>query len=464
MGDSPDTTPGTDRTRDSGPADHDATTATTHSTDRVDDGPDDSTVGDPTDRASMVAVAMTVMNVATYVFTMIAARLTGPGDYGAFVAALNLLTVLQVAALGVQASAARRIAAAPHDAVPVERAIMRLTLRLSLGLGVLLLLAVPLTEKALGLDEPAMAVVIALAAVPLTYTGAQMGVLQGERRWRALAVAYLMAGIPRLAIGAALLWWRPDAMSALLGVSFGYLFPVAFGLVALRRIGASRARSAAEESEADHSAWSVLRESLHNSQTLFAYFALSSVDILVARQVLDQHDSGLYAAGLILTKTMLFLPQFVVVIAFPAMSTPAGRRRALLGSLGLVGALGVAGTIASWALADVALFFVGGSEFAEITSSLWLFAVLGTLLSWIQLLVYSVLARQGRRTVAAVWIALVLLVVTGLEAGSTNQLLGVVIAVDLLLFAALLVGALLLLRREQQQLAVGAELSSEPPA
>ena len=62
---------------------------------------------------------------------------------------------------------------------------------------------------------------------------------------------------------------------------------------------------------------------------LLAFFALSNVDIVIARNVLDEHDAGLYAGGLILTKAVLFLPQFVVVIAFPSMATQAERRRAL---------------------------------------------------------------------------------------------------------------------------------------
>ena len=65
----------------------------------------------------------------------------------------------------------------------------------------------------------------------------------------------------------------------------------------------------------------ILRETFHNSQVLLAFFALSNADIVIARNVLDEHDAGLYAGGLILTKAMLFLPQFVVVVAFPSMST-----------------------------------------------------------------------------------------------------------------------------------------------
>ncbi len=60
-------------------------------------------------------------------------------------------------------------------------------------------------------------------------------------------------------------------------------------------------------------------ETFHNSNALLAFFALSNVDILVARNVLGEHQAGLYAGGLILVKAVLFLPQFVVVLAFPSM-------------------------------------------------------------------------------------------------------------------------------------------------
>ena len=64
----------------------------------------------------------------------------------------------------------------------------------------------------------------------------------------------------------------------------------------------------------------VLREVVHNSHALLAFFALSNADVIIARSTLDEHQAGLYAGGLILTKAVLFLPQFVVVIAFPSMS------------------------------------------------------------------------------------------------------------------------------------------------
>jgi O-antigen/teichoic acid export membrane protein len=382
--------------------------------------------------SSGMAVAMGIMNVATYGFTIIAAPWLGTSNYGALIAVMNLLMVVSVGSLGLQATAARRISSTPQHTAQIERAIMGVSYRAALALGLVLLLAAPLINTVLRLDSLATALMVSVAAVPLTLMGGQAGILQGERRWAALGLVYIAAGVPRLVLGTAFMAWQPTALSALVGVTLGMCVPVAVGWWALRH-----ARQPGQVS-AEHSGMAILKESMHNGQALLAFFALSSVDIIVARNVLSDHDSGLYAAGLILTKAMLFLPQFVVVVAFPSMSTGAERRRALALSLGFVTLLGALGTLAAWLLSGVAVRFTGGAEYAEIKPWLWLFALLGTLLSLIQLLVYSVLAQQGRRPVYAVWVALALVVGIGLTTSSLVSLVVVVVLVDLALFLVLL--------------------------
>lgn len=390
--------------------------------------------------ASAVAVATSVMNVATYGFTMLAARIVGPREYGAFVACLSLLIVVQVVALGLQATAARRIAVDHGSVAAIERAILSLTTRVSVGVGVLLLLLVPFIDALLNLDSLLTAAVVALASVPLTLAGGQAGILQGERRWGALALFYLAGGIPRLAVGTALVLWRPDATSAILGVGIGYLFPLVVGWWALRH------RRTPGTAPTEHSARAMLVESAHNAQVLFAYFALSSVDIVLARQVLSEHEAGLYAAGLIMAKVMLFLPQFVVVIAFPAMATPDSRHRALVQSLLVVVGLGLVTVLGARFLSGLAMVFVGGAEFGDVEEHLWLFAVLGTVLAALQLQVYAVLARQGRRSVLLVWAALAAVVVLGSRTHTLDALAGVVVAVDAVLLAVLTVISLRIAR------------------
>ena len=390
-----------------------------------------------------IAVAMAVMNVATYGYTIVAARLLGPVQYGGFAAVMNLLLVVSVIALALQATAARRISADLDHVGQIERGVLRVTWLAALATGLVLLLLTPVLHQLLRLDHLGTALLVAATAVPLTAMGGQAGVLQGERRWGALGAVYVAAGLPRLALGVALLVWRPTELVAVLGVAVGSVVPVVVGWWALRH---EREPGAVAER---HSGRAILTESLANSQALLAFFALSNLDIVVARNALSAHDSGLYAGGLILTKAMLFLPQFVVVVAFPSMATAGQRVVALTRSLGAIALLGLVGTLGCVVLPRVALVFIGGEDFAEITDQLWLFALLGTVLAMLQLLVYSVLARRGRRSSLLFWAALVAMVAVGATADSLTGLVARVVAVDAALLLVLLGLSLWLLRSER---------------
>jgi O-antigen/teichoic acid export membrane protein len=379
-----------------------------------------------------IAVAMAVTNIATYGFQIVAARTLGPSDYGAVASLMALLIVITVLQLGLQATAARRIAGQPDHVGQIERGIMRVTYRAALALGALMLVLSPVVWHVLRLDGLLPAVLLAIAAVPVTITGGQAGILQGERRWRPLAVVYLCVGVPRLVLGSLCILLVPSETSAMLGVTVALWVPVAAGWWALR------AQRDPGETSDEHRSRPVAREALAASFALLGFLVLSNADVVVARNVLDEHDAGLYAGGLILTKAVLFLPQFVVVVAFPSMSTVEARRRALVRSLGLVLLLGVLCTLGAWLFSDLALVFVGGSEYAEVQSRLWVFAVLGTLLSMLQLIVYSVLARRGTRSAYLVWLGVAALVGAALMATTIDGLLTVVITVDSVLLAVLL--------------------------
>ncbi|MEO5662323.1 MAG: polysaccharide biosynthesis protein [Nocardioides sp.] len=382
--------------------------------------------------SSGIAVSMAVMNVATYGFVLLASRLLGTEGYGALGSALNLMLVISVGALGLQATAARRISADPQHVAQIQHSIMRVTYRAAAALGLIMLVLSPLIQRVLKLDHLGTALIIAISAVPMTLMGGLAGILQGERRWAALGALYVAAGVPRLVIGGAFIAWRPTELWSLVGVGVSFWAPVLVGWWALRH------ERHVQVSSSDHTGMAMLKESISNGQALFAFFALSSVDLIVARNVLSGHDSGLYAGGLILTKAMLFLPQFVVVVAFPSMSTGGERRKALVVSLSLVAALGAVGTLASWLLSGIAIRFVGGAKFSEVEPQLWVFAILGTLLSMIQLLVYSVLARQGTRSVYVVWLALITMIGVGLTADSVLGLVTIVVLVDVALLVVLL--------------------------
>jgi len=386
--------------------------------------------------ASVIAVAMAVMNLTTYGYTVLVAHTIGKEAYGAFSALMGALLVISVLSLGLQATGARRIAADPGHVVAIEKVVLGVGLRSALVLGALCLLLAPVLNAVLHLDSLPTALLVGVAAFPLTVMGAQAGVLQGERRWAPLALVYLSSGVGRLVLGLGLIIFWPTEFAAMAGVALGCWIPVIIGALAL-----SRPRDDVPHSEG-HPGLDLIREVGHSSQALLAFFALSNADILVARATMSDSQAGLYAAGLIMAKAILFLPQFVVVLAFPSMSKSETRRSTLLLALGLSAALGTIGVLGTLLFPDLALLFVGGDDYAAIADDLWKFAIVGTLLAMVQLLVYSALARRQGRAVIMIWTALVVLVTAALAVDTATSLVLVVVAIDAALFLALLAMAM----------------------
>lgn len=384
---------------------------------------------------AIIAVAIGVMNVTTYGYNILSAHTIGTDAYGAFSALLGVMLVISVLSLGLQATGARRISSDPDQVSEIERVVLGVGLRSALVLGAVLLALAPVINVVLHLESIGTALLVGLTAIPLTYMGAQAGVLQGEERWVPLALVYLSQGVGRVVFGSVAILISPTEFSAMLGLVFGFWLPVLVGYVALRR------PRAGAESGQGHPGLELIREVANSSQALLAFFALSNVDILVARATMPTSQAGLYGAGLIMVKTILFLPQFVVVVAFPSMSKGASRKT-LLAALGLSAALGTIGVLGVLLLPKLALIFVGGSSFEPIADDLWKFAIVGTLLSMIQLLVYSALARRQGRAILMIWTMLVVLVISALAVGAATSLVLVVVLIDAVLFVGLLVVAL----------------------
>jgi O-antigen/teichoic acid export membrane protein len=385
-----------------------------------------------------IAVATGVMNLTTYGFVLAAARLLGPVEYGGVARLMFILLVVGVLSLGLQATGARKIAANPSRRGEVEAAVMSASYRSALALGALCLVLTPLIAWTARLDSWTPALMIGLSAVPLTVLGGQSGVLQGERRWKSLAGVYVGLGLGRFVIGGALMLILPTAFGAMLGVTLGACVPAVIGALALGHVGRGRASGQPAVLDPEQ----VLHEVVSNSHALFAFFALSGVDVLVAGLVLDEHAAGLYAGGLILTKAVLFLPQFVVIVAFPSMASATEQHRVYLTGLMLVGATGTAATVGAMLFSDLAIVFVGGAQYAEIEPYVGLFAALGTVLAMIQLMVYEVVARQHRASVLILWAGLVAVVSTATYVDGVGSLVISVTVVNLLVLLTLVVDAM----------------------
>lgn len=360
---------------------------------------------------------MMAQNVTVYGFSVASARLLVPAELGAVTALLGILLIGNVLSLGLQATTARRLAIDPSRQGEIIGVVQRVTVLAGLAGGAVVALASVALTPALKLDSPVPVILCGLTLVPLTVMGAQAGIAQGTERWRALAAIYVANGLGRLLCGTVALVVDASTTSAMVGIAIGAWAPVLAGLPVLR--GHTPAATPASRKP-------FLTEAVHGTHALLAYFVLSSLDSLIARNQLDEHESGLYAAGLILTKAALFLPQFVSVVLFPSLARDT-TSRSRLRAVSLVGACCAVAVLATAVLPRLALILVGGPQYEEIADRLWLFALSGSCLALVNVLVLDALARRAHGVVGLIWVAVAVL--AGVAYGADVHITGLVITV-----------------------------------
>ncbi|TDD24979.1 polysaccharide biosynthesis protein [Kribbella turkmenica] len=353
--------------------------------------------------ATVVAVGMAIMNVAAYGFTLIAVHRLVPEQFGAITALLGLLLIGNVASLGLQATGARRLAThAGEGAAALSDAMLKAGRRAALGLTLVCALATPLLVWLLHIDSAVAILLLAPTLGCLTLMGSQLGVLQGSHRWTEVAAVYTSVGVGRVVLGGGALLIQPSLDAAMTGLALGAAVPALLGGFLLRGSAGGTPQQVKE----------VLRETVHGTHTLLAFFAIANADVLFARALLDGRHSGYYAAGVIVAKACLFLPQFVIVIVFPSLASSPGDTVRLRRAIRAVAGLGVCTVAGALLLPDVVVAVIGGKEhYGPLGPYTWLFAIAGSAYAVLQLVAYAAIAQQEKRAALLIWSGLIVLAI-----------------------------------------------------
>lgn len=342
-------------------------------------------------QAGAVAIGASMANALGYVLTVVAARRLVPAEFGAFSALLALVIVGNVAALAVQATSARNIAQHRPTGATVGGGLL-----LAGVVGAGLAGGTPLLTEFLSLPSSASAVAAAVAIAAMTATGPALGVVQGHERFRLLGL--LVAGQAALRVAGGLLGMAvsPTASGALVGM--------AAGLVGAGVISWVVARPPLRPASG---MWPAIFATLGAGGLLLGFVVMTNADVILARHVLTPEQSGIYGAGAIFTKIAFWLPQFVPLVAFPALADPARRRAAIrLGLIAVVGC-GAALVVVAAVFARPSVMLVAGDQYLGLTPWVAGFTALGAVFAVSQLLVYAHLASGDRPTVVVVWCVLI---------------------------------------------------------
>ncbi len=363
-----------------------------------------------------MALGLALAQIAGYAQTVVAARALGAADFGAFAALLGLLLIGSVIGAGFQAAGARRLVGAAERAPAGARHLMRTVALAAIIVGAIALTLTPIVTPLLGLPTVAAMPLIALAMVPVTLTGAQYGIAQGRERLYALGAVYAVAGLGKGVGGLTGALLTGTLTGALIGLCLGAWVAIAVGALIIRPLVGARGATLGP---------GLRTEALHAAHALAALYVLTNVDVILARALLPAVDSGGYAVGAIVAKIAFWLPQFIIVAAFPRLSDER-RGRALQVAVAATAAVGAVVTVIAAAFPGMIVRIVGGPDYAFMSDTVWLFAVAGSAFALAQTLVFARIAMADRRTVVAVWASAAVVVVGSLAAPRTTT--GVVLS------------------------------------
>ncbi len=363
---------------------------------------------------AIVGIGLVVSQIVAMLQMLVVSRLLGPEQFGAFGALAVILLFGSTAMAATQVVIARHVASG-HSSEHIGAGSVLLVGGLACALTVVL---APLISNALNLSDVAAVVVVGATFIPFTVTGAQLGLLQGAERHKRLGALYVVATTARVGgaiVGAAVVG---TAGSTIVGLAVGATLGAVAGQFLL--VGQPPWGSSEEGPR------QFLVEVGHAAHALIALYALTNLDVLIARAQLPAFDAGLYAAGALIARAVFFLPQAVLVAAFPRMV--AGSRNAQRQAIVAVAGLGLLATLVVAALPRFIVRFMSGTQYLAVAQEAWIFALAGAGFGVVQVLLYARMAHHDRRATLLLWGGVAALAGLGLWLGTSIHALAAVAA------------------------------------
>ncbi|OXM67622.1 lipopolysaccharide biosynthesis protein [Amycolatopsis vastitatis] len=357
--------------------------------------------------AILVSLALAGNNAASYVLSLVAARILAPGAFGELSSLLAVLVIGVVPAMGLQTVVALRVARSPSLS---QGSLFALGLVTSGIVATAALTLSPLLVLLLHLGSLTPALLVTAALGPLTLLGLFHGLLQGSHRFATLAGLIALEGAGKVGGSLVGLVVSHSTAGALAGTAIGSLVVVVAGW---QICGRPRPRWADRHGG----------EVLHTAQAMLALVLLVNLDLVLARHTLPAGSAGEYALGAIVTKIAYWLPQAVGVLVLPRFAASSGRRRVLPLALAVCAFLDAFVLLVSLVLGPSLLALIGGARYAGSTMPVWPFALAGSMLALVQILLYARLADGDRRVTVLMWTAVAveaLLITTWLHGSATQ--------------------------------------------
>lgn len=390
---------------------------------------------------TIVFLGIAAANVGNYLFHFVSARLLGPAAYGDVASLVAVTGLISLPLIGVQLAVTRHVAAfaergAEESVKLLFTRAFRFAALAALGLTVVVgAVLIPL-RSVLGIASLAAVVLAVLVTVPAVVSPVVLGLAQGLQRFGLVSASLALGPTLRPLLAAILLVAGLGVAGALGATLLSTILGTALPLWLLRRWIVRRSSAASPVAPREMAA-----DVVPAILAVLAITSLTTIDVIVAKAALSDHDAGLYGSASLIGRVILYLPAAIVLVLLPKVSArqAAGResRDVLMKSLLVTAGFCLVGT-AAYALAPKLVVFVAfGSSFEGASDFLWMFGLAMSGFALLNVLLAYHLGRgEHRFSALLVGGALLQIVLFGVFHGSPEQLLTVDIAVAFALLIA----------------------------
>jgi O-antigen/teichoic acid export membrane protein len=328
---------------------------------------------------TIVFLGIAAGNLGNYLFHFASARLLGPASYGDVASLVAVIGLISLPLVGVQVAVARYVAGFVESGARRSSVVFfSKGLRLAVVIGALMAaflcaLAFPL-RNFLGIDSLLAVVLTALVAAPSLAGPVVWGMAQGLQRFVLFSVS--------IGIGPAM---RPVLAAILLAAGFGVAGAMGATLIAgvvavvvplvLLRTWIIRDRGSPSPVPGREVA-SFLVPAMVG---VLSITSLTTIDVIVAKAALSDHDAGIYGSASLIGRVILYLPAAIVLVLLPKVAAreAAGRqsRDVLMKSLLVTIGFCAVATVTYAVAPKLLVFLAFGSSFEAASGLLWMFAL-----------------------------------------------------------------------------------------
>ena len=286
---------------------------------------------------AFLLAASTAVNFGNYGFNVLAGRLLGPQSYGALASLVSLLSLVAVGGMTLQMVMAREVASdhAGHATAGLTRFATKCALLLTLAFAIA---SWPL-QRFLELPSALPVAMVGVCAATSLWAGAFRGRLQGRAQFAALGLSMFADPVARLVAFFCLFAVGLRLMAGISAYAIGFLAACAVAAWLLTR-STEPSRQPPHHGTADPGRYTLLAGAAILGLSVFLY----QVDTIVARAALPPEEAGLYAAGAIISRSLLFAGSTAPMIMLPLVAREHQTdRRVRTLALTFAFAVGVAG-------------------------------------------------------------------------------------------------------------------------